>query len=395
MGGTVAFIYGMALFGSTYLVPVFMQEALHLPPSQAGAVLLPAGLVLAVTIPIAGRFADRIAVSRMVSAGLVLLAASFFLMLGVGTATSLALITLWAVVGRLGLGMIMPSLNLGSMQGVRERADRAGLEHDQLPAPARRRGRHRPGRQRPRMALARARRRAARRLPRNLRAGRRDHRLRDRRRLAHGAAAGDRAASRTRSPALMNLDLDLLPERCDAIVVGAGPAGAAAAQWLARAGRSVVLVDAQAFPRDKVCGDGLIPDAHRALDRLGVLAQVMAEARASTTLACIAPRGGRIDVPGRLAVLPRKRLDEIICAAAVAAGARMFAPVRFVAPLRDGAGRVVGARLQHGERGARGAARPGSCWPAARSRRRRSPRASATGARRAASPCAATSRTRR
>jgi hypothetical protein len=54
----------------------------------------------------------------MVSAGLVLLAASFFLMLGVGTATALALITLWAVIGRLGLGMIMPSLNLGSMQGV-------------------------------------------------------------------------------------------------------------------------------------------------------------------------------------------------------------------------------------------------------------------------------------
>ena len=46
MGGTVAFIYGMGLFGSTYLVPVFMQEALHLPPSQAGAVLLPAGMVL-------------------------------------------------------------------------------------------------------------------------------------------------------------------------------------------------------------------------------------------------------------------------------------------------------------------------------------------------------------
>jgi len=118
MGGTVAFIYGMALFGSTYLVPVFMQEALHLPPSQAGAVLLPAGLVLAVTIPIAGRFADRIAVSRMVSAGLVLLAASFFLMLGVGAATSLALITAWAIVGRLGLGLILPSLNLGAMQGV-------------------------------------------------------------------------------------------------------------------------------------------------------------------------------------------------------------------------------------------------------------------------------------
>ena len=117
-GGAVAFIYGMGLFGSTYLVPVFMQEALHLPPSQAGAVLLPAGIALAITIPIAGRMSDRIAVSWLVSAGLVLLAASFFLMLGVGLATSLLVLTLWAVVGRLGLGLILPSLNLGSLQGV-------------------------------------------------------------------------------------------------------------------------------------------------------------------------------------------------------------------------------------------------------------------------------------
>jgi menaquinone-9 beta-reductase len=151
----------------------------------------------------------------------------------------------------------------------------------------------------------------------------------------------------------MNLDIDLIPERCDVVVVGAGPAGAACAQLLARAGRDVLMVDAHAFPRDKVCGDGLIPDAHRALERLGVLQAVMAEARTATTLGCVAPRGGRIDVPGRLAVLPRRRLDEIICSAAVAAGARMHAPVRFVAPLRIGeaaAGRVIGARLQQGDR---------------------------------------------
>src|SRR4029079_2625912 len=117
-GGAVSFIYGMALFGSTYLVPVFMQEALHLPPSQAGAVLLPAGLVLAVTIPIAGRFADRVAVNRMVTAGLALLAASFYLMLGVGLATSLLMIMIWTIIGRIGLGMIMPSLNLGAMFGL-------------------------------------------------------------------------------------------------------------------------------------------------------------------------------------------------------------------------------------------------------------------------------------
>lgn len=118
MGSVVAFIYGMALFGSTYLVPVFMQIALHLPPSQAGAALLPAGFVLALTIPVASRLVDRIAINRIVATGLLLLAVSFLLMATVGPASALVWITLWAVIGRVGLGCVLPSLNLGSMHGL-------------------------------------------------------------------------------------------------------------------------------------------------------------------------------------------------------------------------------------------------------------------------------------
>ena len=149
----------------------------------------------------------------------------------------------------------------------------------------------------------------------------------------------------------MNLGLDALPARCDVLVVGAGPAGSAAAQMLARGGLDVVLVDAHAFPRDKVCGDGLIPDAHNAMRRLGVLDEVMARAQRPGHVACIGPRGGRIDVPGTLAVLQRRVLDDVLCRAAIAAGARMHAPVRFVGVLEEGEGegrRVVGARLQSG-----------------------------------------------
>ena len=117
---------------------------------------------------------------------------------------------------------------------------------------------------------------------------------------------------------------------------------------LARAGVHTVLVDAQVFPRDKVCGDGLIPDAHAALQWLGVYDEVMAQAHRVRHVGCVGPRGGRLDVPGRLAVLPRRQLDDIICRAAVRAGAQLHAPARFEAPLLDGE-RVVGARLKVGD----------------------------------------------
>lgn len=146
----------------------------------------------------------------------------------------------------------------------------------------------------------------------------------------------------------MNRPLCELPERCEVLVIGAGPAGSAAATVLARAGREVVLIDQRSFPREKVCGDGLIPDAHAALARLGVLDEVMAQAQRATHVACIGPHGGRIDVPGRVAVLPRLVLDDIVCRNAVRAGARMHAPVAFDELLLDAAGRVCGALVSHG-----------------------------------------------
>lgn len=116
MGSIVAFIYGTALFGSTYLLPVYMQVGLHLSASHVGTILLPAGIVLAVTIALVGRLADRQPTWLLVCTGLALLAASFALMLVLRLDSALWLLVAFAIIGRIGLGFILPSLNLGSMR---------------------------------------------------------------------------------------------------------------------------------------------------------------------------------------------------------------------------------------------------------------------------------------
>ena len=116
MGCIVAFIYGTAMFGSTYLLPVFIQMGLGLSASYAGNLLLPAGIVLAITIPLVGRMADTQPTHWLVSIGMLLLAASFALMLWAGPGMALWLLAGFIIVGRIGLGFILPSLNLGAMR---------------------------------------------------------------------------------------------------------------------------------------------------------------------------------------------------------------------------------------------------------------------------------------
>jgi predicted MFS family arabinose efflux permease len=118
MGALVSFTYGIALFGSTYLLPVYMQMGLGLSPSYIGAALLPAGILLAVTIAAVGRLSNRMPPARWVSWGLALLALSFALMPLVHPTAGLALLWILVILGRIGLGFILPSLNLGALRAL-------------------------------------------------------------------------------------------------------------------------------------------------------------------------------------------------------------------------------------------------------------------------------------
>lgn len=118
MGSLVSFIYGTALFGSTYLLPLYIQMGQQFSPAHVGTIMLPAGIVLAVTIPLAGRLSDHWPIRVLVGLGLLLLAASFALMLTVSLPGALWMLVAWVVLGRIGLGFILPSLNNGAMRGL-------------------------------------------------------------------------------------------------------------------------------------------------------------------------------------------------------------------------------------------------------------------------------------
>lgn len=118
MGSVVAIIYGTALFGSTYLLPVFMQLGLQLSPSHVGTILLPAGFTLALVIGLVGRLADKQPTYLLVCIGLALLSLSFGVMVWVKLDTAIWVLVMFAVLGRIGLGFILPSLNMGSMRGL-------------------------------------------------------------------------------------------------------------------------------------------------------------------------------------------------------------------------------------------------------------------------------------
>ncbi len=110
-----ALALGLALFGSTYLVPLFVQTALSFTATEAGLLMLPAGIALGITFPLAGRLADKYRAYKLVVIGMALFASSAILFALSGLATAFGWLALWTVLGRVGLGFMLPALSTGAL----------------------------------------------------------------------------------------------------------------------------------------------------------------------------------------------------------------------------------------------------------------------------------------
>ena len=146
-----------------------------------------------------------------------------------------------------------------------------------------------------------------------------------------------------------------MTERYDLVVVGAGPGGSAAAYYAARAGLATLLLDRQEFPRDKACGDGLMPHAASEVSLMGLGDWLDEPHHGKFTGFSIYTRTAylRQGVPPSLHgprgyVVKREETDAKLLERAVSAGAEFHAGVRATGLLRSPAGEVTGIEATQG-----------------------------------------------
>ena len=146
-----------------------------------------------------------------------------------------------------------------------------------------------------------------------------------------------------------------MTERYDLVVVGAGPGGSATAHYASKAGLETLLLDRQEFPRDKPCGDGLMPHAASEISLMGLGEWLDEPHHGKFTGFSIYTQTAflREGIPPSLYgtrgyVARREETDAKLLERAVAAGAEFRAGVRATELLRSPAGDVRGIEATNG-----------------------------------------------
>ncbi len=110
-GAIIVALQGFALYGSTYLIPLFVQGIQGYSPTMSGVLMVPAGIAMVVGFPLAGMLSDRIDPRWLIMTGMALFGLSALLMSGLGRDTSFWTLSWWLVLSRIGISLVFTTGN--------------------------------------------------------------------------------------------------------------------------------------------------------------------------------------------------------------------------------------------------------------------------------------------
>lgn len=115
IAATLGFVFGAGNFGSTYIIPVFVQTVQDFTPTAAGMVTAPAGLVVMCLYPITGRLVDAFSIRYLAMFGLALFALGMILFHSTDVNSTYWTLAIFAIIGRLGFSIMVPAINVAAL----------------------------------------------------------------------------------------------------------------------------------------------------------------------------------------------------------------------------------------------------------------------------------------
>lgn len=118
IAATLGFVFGAGNFGSTYIIPVFVQTVQDFTPTAAGMVTAPAGFVVMCLYPITGRLVDAFSIRYLAMFGLALFALGMILLKTTDVNSTYWTLAFFAIIGRLGFSIMVPAINVAALNAL-------------------------------------------------------------------------------------------------------------------------------------------------------------------------------------------------------------------------------------------------------------------------------------
>lgn len=116
--GLIISATGVAIYGSTYMIPLFVQLVQHYSPTAAGVMMIPAGIAMVIGFPLAGRLTDRVDTRWLLAFGIIAFGTSAWLLSHVTLMTPYWVMVGWIVLSRIGISFCMPPANTTAVRAV-------------------------------------------------------------------------------------------------------------------------------------------------------------------------------------------------------------------------------------------------------------------------------------